>query len=451
MRSAPRVSAYASLAALLAFASACEGNNQPVSLSVRPDVLKATVPAALGTENTTCLHHSKVVANVEYTCADGKKHKGTALPRPEAKQPPACATDGETACLASGAFAAAETKALASKVLSGQTVAGVAGNITLPLASAVRSSATIGTNGATSGSIADCASDGQSECFVPASGAIKAANTANFTAWDVRRKRNSSGAVLTFAGVAGLSKTCRNRARIAGFDNTTSPAATGLDFFDTIDDFNGAVLGLPGDVPAWTMLIGGNTITAGNDFKCGGIYATGNVATGNTGADSSLPHDPDGNWQDLTPSVIPGGTNSTNPAEGCNAADKHCVFRELISGLMVTEVAPVAYTWPNAISHCDTLGETGDGVTYRLPIIGGAAYGDWRLPTQKELMQLSVAGIRGLNQTTNMTTYFGNLDNTFWSSSSLSYMTTFGNFEHLLLNYADGASKTTERAVVCVR
>ena len=206
MRSAPRVSAYASLAALLAFASACEGNNQPVSLSVRPDVLKATVPAALGTENTTCLHHSKVVANVEYTCADGKKHKGTALPRPEAKQPPACATDGETACLASGAFAAAETKALASKVLSGQTVAGVAGNITLPLASAVRSSATIGTNGATSGSIADCASDGQSECFVPASGAIKAANTANFTAWDVRRKRSSSGAVLTLRASLDFQK-----------------------------------------------------------------------------------------------------------------------------------------------------------------------------------------------------------------------------------------------------
>ena len=371
-----------------------------------------------------------------------------------ASAPSNCAADGATNCVAVSAFSAAATSGLASKVLSGQTVAGVSGNVTLPSAANVRTSATFGVSGGTSGTLADCSTDGAISCVVPSSGTIKAAETANFTGWDIRKTRNSGGTVLTFGGLTSQGKShCRNQARTGVFDYTTAPGITGLDFFDTIDDYNNNVVGLPGSIPAWTMLIGGSTVTVTNDYKCGGIYATGSTNTGNTGADATVAHDPDGNWQDLTPGIKPGGANSTNTANGCNATDKHCVYKELMSGLMVTEVSATTYTWSNAINYCDKLGEATGAVTSPIPVIGGTTYTDWRLPTQKELMQLYNAGIRGLNQTATMTTNFGNVTQYFWSASSVSYSTTYAWSVYLLngVTTFDASTKTTAYLVVCVR
>jgi hypothetical protein len=501
--------------------------------------------------------------------------------------PRACSTDGETGCLSSATFPAANTTDLASKVLTGQSVAGVAGNVTLPPAAAVRTGNAFGVSNAISGALADCAldgatgcvatvgfpaanltslspgnirkaatiggvtgdypsstyplpgasgtdlpslsssvaagsyqfwqqdgtrvagsisdagtitvgtsiqtfntslyrqfmvpgdadlvaaniasgvnilgvagsaparpadcaSDGDTDCVVPSSGTIKAADTANFNGWDIRKKRSqTTGAVLTFAGIPSQGKShCRNRVNTALFDNTTSPAAVGLDIVDTIDDHNNNLTGLPGEIPTWTVI---NSTSYGADYACGGIYATGDTATGNTGADASLAHDPDGNWQDLTPGIVPGGANSTNTANGCNAADKHCVFRELISGLMVTEVSAATYVWANAISYCHNLGEAGGAVTTPIPVIGGATYSDWRLPTQKELMQLYNAGIRGLNQTSNLTAVFGDVDPVFWSSSSVSGNASSARSVHLSGGESDFATKSLVNRVICVR
>jgi hypothetical protein len=309
------------------------------------------------------------------------------------------------------------------------------------------------------GTLANCASDGAEGCVVPTGSTIKAADTTNFNGWDIRKKRNSSGTVLTFAGVTSQGKShCRNRANTQtlngagpnqGFNNTTLPAIAGLDFFDTIDDYNNNLTGLPGEIPAWTMLIGGTTVTLGSDFACGGIYATGDTATGNTGADSGLAHDANGNWQDLTPGILPGGANSTNMANGCNATDKHCVFKELISGLMVTEVSASTHTWQNALNYCHTLGD--GGAANKIPVIGDASYDDWRLPTQKELMQLYNAGVRGLNQTSNLTTFFGDVDTFFWSSSSVSYFTSFAWGVGLGNGDSNGNDGTGPGRAVCVR
>lgn len=151
---------------------------------------------------------------------------------------------------------------------------------------------------------ADGALDGATGCVVPSSGTIKAADTANFSGWDIRKKRNEAkGAVLTFAGIASQGKShCRNQANRSIFDNVAAPATDAtLDFFDTIDDYNNNLTGLPGEIPAWMII---NSADYGADFACGGIYATGNTATGNTGADASLAHDPNGNWQDLTPDIL---------------------------------------------------------------------------------------------------------------------------------------------------
>ena len=62
-----------------------------------------------------------------------------------------CSSDGDTACVATATYTAALTTGLADKVLSGQTVAGVGGNITLPTAGDVESGVSygIGGNGST--------------------------------------------------------------------------------------------------------------------------------------------------------------------------------------------------------------------------------------------------------------------------------------------------------------
>lgn len=459
----------------------------------------------------TCLSSDKVIAGVDYVCADGTKRTGTSVMRTarttvavcsrdsekgclttenfsafakveraklapgNVKQgvviaaitgtltsagPGTCVADGEVACVSSSAFPAAASSGLGSKVLIGQTVAGVAGNVTLPSAIAVRSIASFGATGSTSGTLADCTTDGATGCVVPANGSIKAADTANFTGWDIRKKRNGmNGVVFTFAGLAGQNKTCRNRANTQtlygpgpnnGFSSTTAPASVGLDFFDTIDDFNNNLTGLPGEIPAWSMINGSNY---GADHACGGIYATGDITTGNTGADAFVAHDINGNWQDLTPGIIPAATviDSTNTANGCNATDKHCVFKELISGLMVTEVSAAAYRWWNANGYCDSLGEAGGVVASPIPIIGGYTYVDWRSPTQKELLHLYNAGITGLNQTSNLTMYFGSTTAFFWSASTVSNQTV--NAWNVVLNSGNlnEASKPDFNKVICVR
>jgi hypothetical protein len=275
-----------------------------------------------------------------------------------------CSSEGAWDCVvdAGTSYRAANTTGLASKVLSGQVVAGESGNVALPAIADVKLNVQYGVSGTgltgsyVDGGVADCTSDGQTNCKIPAAGTFKSADTSNFTGWDIRKKRNeTTGAVLTFAGLAGQSKSCRNRARTGLFNNSTSPAGAGLDFFDTIDDFNNGVTGLPGEIPAWINI---SSNDYGTDFACGGIYATGNTASGNTGADATLAHSADGTWQDLTPGILPGGANSTNTNAGCNATDKHCVFRDLISHLMVTEVSAAdTYTWQSAIDYCSNLGE----------------------------------------------------------------------------------------------
>jgi hypothetical protein len=106
------------------------------------------------------------------------------------------------------------------------------------------------------------------------------------------------------------------------------------------------------------------------------------------------------------------------------------------------------------MSFCDTLGEAGNSeVPSPVPTIGGSTYIDWRLPTQKELYFLSVAGIRGLNQTTTMRKNFGAIDTwPFWSSSASSPSPSGGGWLIDLKNGGGiGAVKSNTRSVLCVR
>lgn len=389
-----------------------------------------------------------------------------------------CTVDGASGCVATDTHRAAEVLGLESKVISSASVAGVTGTVVLPAASDVRIGVTYGASLASQGTyapdfpdvenvrsrdtvngvegtLADCNVDGAVGCVVPSGGTLKAAETSNFNGWDIRKKRNSNGAVLSFAGVVGQNKTCRNRANRGVFNNTAPPAVNaGIgdgepDVFDTIDDNNGAGVGIPLEVPQWLTFINGNSLSLASDFACGGIFSTGDVATGFTGADGTLPHDANGNWQDLTPGVRPGGAQSANSSNGCNASDKHCVFRELISGLMVTEIASSTFNWEGAISYCDNLG--GGGESNKIPVIGGMGYDDWRLPTQKELMHLYNAGIRGLNQTSDLKLFFGSVDLQFWSSSTVSDTPAEAWNMNLHKGGTGQYAKLNTRRVLCVR
>jgi hypothetical protein len=349
-----------------------------------------------------------------------------------------------------------------SNVRSVDTTNGIAGTYVpdFPDPSNVRSSDTV--NG-TSGTLSDCTVDGDEGCVVPQSGAIKAADTTHLTEWDIRRKRAPDGSLITFAGLEGRSKQCRNRANLTDgpdatntsdadlpYNNTVAPALGTLvpDPYDTISDSNDFELGLPPNPVPWQIPgVAGNH---GSDFTCGGIFATGSISVGPTGADSSLNHDPVGNWQDLTPGIVPGGAASTIPTAGCNSADKFCVFRDLISGMMVTEVAAGLYTWEGAITYCHNLGKFGDPIpTLETGLSQG--HSDWRLPTQKELTHLANASILGLNQTTTLLNSFGNLSTGFWTATSLSGSTGAAWRVGLHFGQVATTAKTSSFSVVCVR
>jgi len=362
------------------------------------------LPGATATNDLTSLTSTHLAGTYEFFDSAGQRATGDIVD-------PAVITPGTaaqnflgTAGLYRSISVQGDAALLASNIRDGVTLFTVAGNVVLPAASAVRNTTTFGAASATTGTLADCAADGATGCVVPAASATyKAANVTGLTGWDLRRKRNSDGTLATFAGLVGLKRECRNGTNTTLWDNITSPGTMGLDIFDTIEDG----YGVPSQIPPW--LIPGVAGDHRSDFKCGGIVATGSSNTGNTGADATLAYDTDGNWQDLTPGLKPDGTPSFNTADGCNHAEKMCVFRDLSSGLMVTEVqAANDIVWSVAQTTCDTLGDINP-----VPIIGGSTYSDWRVPTQKELMWLHVAGIRSLNPTVGLTARFGELGKNF--------------------------------------
>ena len=108
-----------------------------------------------------------------------------------------CASDGATGCVATATYTAALTVGLADKVLSGQTVAGVGGNVTLPAAGFVLDSVSFGVNGSSlAGSIADCSSNGEDNCYLDSGASFDAADLSNLSAGNIK-----SG--VTIAGQAG--------------------------------------------------------------------------------------------------------------------------------------------------------------------------------------------------------------------------------------------------------
>ncbi len=224
----------------------------------------------------------------------------------------------------------------------------------------------------------------------------------------------------TIGSTAGqLKTTCRNRVNSSIFNSDVMPpgtagtiAGTTIDWWDTIDDWN-------------------------ND----GAFPTSLVAgwSNTTDCDRSV-------WRDLT-------------ADGaCDTAADDCLMQDRISGLMWSEqypangVAPLSTTvdWSVAVSRCDALSYGG--------------YSDWRLPTQKELQEAYVHGIRDLGYKGSGTIRgAGSLDNNnafiadvesgyyFWSASSFSSNTINAWAVYLPYGNVGNGPKTNTSHVLCVR
>ncbi len=233
--------------------------------------------------------------------------------------------------------------------------------------------------------------------------------------WDVR-----IGKIIN--GVAGkLKPTCRNRVNSARFNYDGSISSIGqaavttgttADIWDTIDDYNNNTSGLPASVvSAW-----------GSDTDCGGIESTA--------GDANV-------WKDVT-------TASSGAPSNCATDSARCTMQDKITGLWWSKSQSTA-AWDAAWANCQNLDH--NGVT------------GWRLPTQKELMEAYIHGIRSAVSTNWITQ--ASLNSWYWTGSSNSASSGNGWGVGLATGYTYNtsitcgvnayATKNTTNAYVCVR
>jgi hypothetical protein len=173
--------------------------------------------------------------------------------------------------------------------------------------------------------------------------------------------------------------------------------------WDTIDDYNNNNTGLPSQlVSGWSAAT-----------QCGGIEITA--------GDANV-------WRDVT--TTGNGVTSSN----CSISVTHCSYLDKISGLEWSKASGTTLTWPAAVAYCDGLTHNGKS--------------DWRIPTQKELMNAYQHGIRS----TQSTNFVSDFYNPFWSGSSVASFTAFASFVDLSNGSTNGGNgKDSTFSVICVR
>ena len=342
-----------------------------------------------------------------------------------------CSTNGATGCVTTSTYKSGDlTNLTEGNIKNGTTIAGVAGlypNATYTLPSsggaAGLTNATFDAKvksatafeywteaGAREQSVGDAditaANIASGVSIFGLSGSIAAAVAPN--AWDVR-----VGTVVN--GVTGkLKVNCRNRVRSALYnydgavgDIPNTPVITGtlIDYWDTIDDYNANATGLPTSV-----------VTGWTNNDCGGKE---------TGADDANV------WKDVT-------TAGTGAAT-CVGSPEKCTMKDKITGLHWSKIQQsLPQNWSQAINICDVLSFNGQT--------------DWRLPTQKELMEAYTHGIRSAASTNWITeAQIGAIAAYFWSGSSVSNVNDEAWFVHLAKGITLSDGKANTKQVVCVR
>jgi hypothetical protein len=268
-----------------------------------------------------------------------------------------CSTDGATSCVTTSTYKSADTSAFsAGDVRSGHTIGG------------------------TAGTLADCSSDGQQTCYVNSSSFYKAANITGISASVVALGYQLAG----FTGTKRDIRNCRNLANTSTYDNTTSPASSGLDVYDTIDDYN-------------------------------------------NNSSSALSQNPWGSSDQLCES----SNFSISDGPSYYATDT-------LSGLSITSANPSgggSQAWGTALSTCKNLTFAGFGPNV------------WRIPTQKELVQLYIDGVSRLDSAK-----MGTLNANFWTATSQSDSASLSAW---VANPATGASSLETKIlgsnVICIK
>lgn len=249
-----------------------------------------------------------------------------------------------------------------------------------------------------------CTAEGQTGCMVDGVN-FKVIKPADLDPWDIR-------VGTTIAGVSGkLKSSCRNRVQsviynydgdVASIGNASQVGGVTLDIWDTIDDYNFGVTGLPQDTVAdWNA-----------DTDCSGLE----VDSG----DSYV-------WKDVT-------TDGAGDLSTCTAEPTRCTLQDKITGLSWSRGQGLA-NWGTAWSLCVNLEHNSKN--------------DWRLPTQKELMQAYLHGIRSVASAEWMSE--ATLNNYFWSGTSVSNGTANAWSTVLSDGRTFSGAKTGLRQVTCVR
>ena len=325
---------------------------------------------------------SKVVAGEKATMCDGSTGVGTFVGGTNK-----CASDGQVDCVTSSLYKAADiSKITPDKISLGTSIAGIVG--TKRDSKQCRNTAQLSVADSASPP-SNYASDGNGGTFVPAhvnTGTDEIA-TINHNFKADTQLRFSSTTTLPAPLVSGttyyaiiISTTIIKVAATpsgAAIDITTTgvgthrmiPVPDGVaSYWDTIEDYNNGLSSNPANNP-WSS---SDYICDSSNFTnvsgAAGLVPSNTIPTGATAAFTQI-------WQDnLT------GMYFSNP---------------IYSGAMATK------TWADAIVMCESLN-------------GGTAGNGWRLPTQKELIQLYIDGVAKVPVSGST------LDHYFWSSTTRS-------------------------------
>lgn len=212
-----------------------------------------------------------------------------------------------------------------------------------------------------------CSGDAQTDCVTTST--FKSVNTNAITTWDIRLGKTAGG----ISGSLVFNKNASDLTRFNRTASTGSDASTTVaDFYDSIDDYNNNGT-LPSTLP-----------------------------TGWTNSVNQWIRDP------LSDNGNGGGTASNGLCDGTEA----CVYQDRISGLYwLKDDGQVGRDWEASITYCEGLSAGG--------------YSDWRLPTQKIMMQAYINSIWSIKTELNLSTLYYSTSTTWSQGTAYAWWTRF--------------------------
>ena len=209
------------------------------------------------------------------------------------------------------------------------------GDADIDAANIKKGTSIFGTDGNFSNNKPKCDGDGQTNCVTDERYKSMDTDASVISVWDIRKGK-------TAGGLAGEIVFYKNMANTERFNRTNGTGALSvLDAYDTIDDNNGGT----------------------SDDNNGGTFPTQSPGGWDqaTGA----------NWWRVS-------VSDTDENNSCNDSES-CIYKDRITGLFWHRDDTTTRNWEVAIDYCENLTT--------------ASYSDWRLPTQKELIQAHINGL----------------------------------------------------------